>query len=278
MKKDDFSDHFKRLARSEVACLGDHPQAEELLAYHEDRLAATRAAQIQTHLGLCRECATTVLDLGNFPAIPLRVRGHDRTEADQEIDWLAIEARIAEESITDGREAAALGERPSVGMVSATVFRPPFKASLWLMIAATVFLTTTLTLVAQRYLAPGPVGRAWEAPRANLHFEELFPVDAPDTRSTVLTRIRLPIQASSLVLILTMGSSQEHASYRATITGGSESHRWQLEKLIRARDGSFSVELPRAVLSEGSYHLELDALDAETPISVARYRFDLELE
>ncbi|NJL28282.1 MAG: hypothetical protein HC897_10510 [Thermoanaerobaculia bacterium] len=257
----------------------DHPQAEELLAYHEGTLPAARAEEIQAHLGLCRECATTVLDLGNFPAIPLRVGGHDRTEADQELDWLAIEAKIAEESLADGQEAAvALAERPPVGAVSAAVFRSSLKASAWSMIAATVFLTTTLALVAQRYLAPETGGTAREAPRANLHFAELFPVDAPDTRSAGSTRIRLPVGASSLVLILTTGSFQEHESYRATITGDSESQRWRLEELTRARDGSFSVELPRAVLREGSYHLELDALDGETPITVARYRFDLALE
>jgi len=277
MAKDKFSDHLRRLSRAQAASLVDHPQAEELLAYHEGQLGDVRAEQIQAHLALCPDCAGTILDLSNFPGVELRVSGHERTEADQEVDWLAVEERLACELPNSQPEVDFSAERPPIG--SPSKFPPSSKPTFWPMVVAAVFLATTVGLLAPRlYLVPEPAGKELGTPTANVHFAELLPIDEPDTRSGTTPQIALPAQASSLVLILALGDFQHHATYQAMIKGGAGGQTWRVQGLTPAKDGSFSINLPRSVLTTGSYGLELAALERGTLIKVARYHFDLELE
>ena len=278
MAKESFSDHFRKLSRAEAAGLEDHPEAEELLAYHDGRLGEVRGKQVQAHLALCAECAGTILDLGTFPGVELRACGHERTQADQEADWLAVERRLVREVPGGHQEALYPAEQPSASPASTLSFPPPSSRSHWPKAVAAVFLATTVALLAQRYLEPEPGGGELATPRANLYFEELLPVDESTTRSDSSAKVSLPAQASSLVLILTTESFREYMTYEAVITGGSDGRRWRLEGLARARDGSFSVDLPRSLLTAGTYWLELNALDDGTPSQIARYHFDLELE
>ena len=78
-----------------------HPDADELVAYHEGTLRAADAQRIQDHLVACRECAALVADLERL--------GDPEFGADEDIPEEHGRARVEERS---GSRSAGTNDVP----------------------------------------------------------------------------------------------------------------------------------------------------------------------
>lgn len=271
-----FSQLFHRLSAAEAGSSSEHPEADELLFYHEGRLSEQRAEQVQAHLALCSECTRTILDLSRFPEMELCAPDHERTVEDEDADWLAIEKKWAVERLED---QIVGGQNPLPHQSRSPLPSPALPRTFhWSSLAAAIFLATTIGLLVQRQSSFPLSGQQLDLPRANIHFEEILPTSKPGVRSGNTAQILLPPEASSLVLILATEGLREHTVFEARIAGGSAHKELKLRGLVRARDGSFSLDLPRSWLSPGNYEVELSAIENEKQTSMAKFLFDLILE
>ena len=60
------------LVRAAASRALSHPAQEDLAAYAEGELEPQAEEDIRSHLAVCQECATTVLDLARFPMVERR--------------------------------------------------------------------------------------------------------------------------------------------------------------------------------------------------------------
>jgi hypothetical protein len=73
---------------------GPHLEADELVAYHERRLAADAAERVRDHLVLCPECADLLLDLGELAAPAQPAGAPDLTTGEVEAAWRELAPRL----------------------------------------------------------------------------------------------------------------------------------------------------------------------------------------
>lgn len=73
---------------------GEHPDPEELLAYHRRELAEEEAERVREHLVECEACADVILDFAAFPHLEPPAAEDRLTPAELRHDREAVEARI----------------------------------------------------------------------------------------------------------------------------------------------------------------------------------------
>jgi hypothetical protein len=95
--KPSFRSGIRAYAEAERRNLGPHLDAEDLVAYHERRLAGDAAERVRDHLVLCPECSDLLLDLDELAAPSQSAGAPDLTTAEIESSWRDLSSRLQAE-------------------------------------------------------------------------------------------------------------------------------------------------------------------------------------
>src|SRR5215213_3514437 len=95
MKRDETLHH---VIEEMVRQTEEHPDADELVAYHEGTLAPADAQRIQDHLVACRECASLMADLEGLGDPDFGV-DEDLPRETGEIVWQNVRQQIRREKV-----------------------------------------------------------------------------------------------------------------------------------------------------------------------------------
>lgn len=251
---------------------GDHPDPEQLLAYHLDELDPDAADAVEEHVALCSECAHHVLDMARFLA------GEPLPDADP-VEPEAVDRLIRSVAETLADEDEENTTEPTEGPWKS----PPdddrapgsgsFYSSLGFARAAAIFFCLLSFGLAVRLMQPIETGDPTaDATLANLPIVELRPRETRGAgeRDTV----QLSETDGGAVLVLPVAESDAFSHYQVTIeaTGG---------ELVLSRrdlhrtDGLLTLVLKRDALPAGVYQLRLAGLiTGEPPQPLTTFQLD----
>ena len=259
------------LVRAAASRAFSHPAPEDLAVYAEGELEPQAEENIRSHLAVCQECATTVLDLAHFPRVEERARPADRDRAASPLpDWTTLRHRLAAEGILG---TASAGEH-----IRARHLRAPDRYLRWALAAS---LAASLGMGLWVFTLKRQAAEL-SRPEINMAYAELLPVDELRLRNLeAAPAVFLPRQASSLLLILSIGDREHFAEYRVEVSvldeGGVKSE-WSHAGLLPTRFGSFTLELRRERIRPGRYHLQLFGRSGSGEKLLAQYQFSLVVE
>lgn len=247
--KPDLDQAIRRMAAEDRRTRTDHPDPEELLAYHERRLPEAEAERVRDHLAGCPECARVVLDFEAFPDLEPPSEEYRLLPAEVERERRALKARLEARS------------------------RPVWKRHQVLLPLAATFLLAALgmgawALALQERLerATGPRGDVWIA-------ADLRPTSEP-LRGPEPTA-RVPEWADRAILLLSLRPGQQHEAYRVDVVGPEGRLLVSDLPVQRAPDGYLAVDVPRDLLEPGELRLELSGSAGGRWERVAEYRVEL---
>ncbi len=237
-----FEQAVKDAAETARFLLPDHPETEVLIAYQERRLAAGASAEIREHLALCPECAQLVLDLGNFPQVPLRDASLALSAEEEEEDLGLLVRRLAQRKPEPLPEPVPL--RPTTRR-----WQPPG----WLLAAslavAAAGLGMWLTGVPSPFAGPGGDVEAGT-------LLDLYPVEAGTRGGTVDEIAPIPEGDTPLVLLLNTAGLGDFAAYEVEIRSG-DALALRRAGLEPGPKGTFTLVVPRSRLPAGGYEILL---------------------
>jgi len=215
---------------------GDHPDPEDLLAYHLGELDVDRAEAVEEHVTLCSDCARHVLDMADFLA------GEPPEEAEAVSD---ADAERLSRVVGDALDAERAGGSAA----------PPFYATLGFARAAAVaFLLLSAGLAARLAVAPSGSERP-EPTMANLPIVELR---AAETRGPgERDEVRLPESAAGAVLVFPVAETGAFSSYSVTVEKTDGEVILRRSDLRRTDGGLLTLAVPRDALAPGSYRLRI---------------------
>lgn len=251
-----------------AATRGDfHPSPEDLHGYQAGDLEREHADRVLRHLAACPECTRTVLDMETFPEVELVDKSRGLTAADVAERWARFEERLQQ-------EAPPASETPDLVARIVSWLSIPWHSLSFARAAVAVLLVVTVglswTLLSRRQ----PV----ENPLINLALVELAPLAVSGQRGEAPV-VRLAAEAQGVVLTLALLDSRTFPAYAieviAEATGDSV---WQSRELRRSFEGIFTVQLPRRLLSAGTYRIGLRGIDGDREEPLASYRLELMLE
>lgn len=252
-------------ARELESELKAHPEAEELVAFHEGLVESARAETIRRHVVACQQCAE---ELGHLNAF-------DLDEGAGEEDSAAVEA--AARSWERFREHPDdRPRRPLLWSGGRRVFSAGTRSSGWTLAASVVF---ALIGAVSLYLADRA---AYPHDATSLDGESPFVFDLlPSEESgrrdlTTSESVEVPPEMNLLVPRLLLGDQTPYARYSALLTGPSGEIVWRQTGLRRQPSGAFVLIIPRAQVPPGEYVLRLLAdEDAGAAVELASYPFRL---
>ena len=247
--KPDLDQAIRRMAADDRRSPPDHPDPEELLAYHERQLPEPGAERIRDHLARCPECAQVILDFEAFPDLEHPGEEHRLTPADVERERRALEARI------DARFRPLWQRHQVLLPLAAALFLGALGLGAW-----------ALTLQQDLERAVGPRGDVWIV-------ADLRPVSEPLRGPEPAARV--PDWAERAVLLLSLRPGQEHAAYRVDVVSPGGRRLVSDLPVRRAPDGLLAVELPRELLAPGELRLDLRGSEGGAWEQVARYRVEI---
>lgn len=260
---------LEALVRSAASHPLSHPAPEELIAYAEGELARPAEETLRSHLAVCQECARTVLDLARFPVVEEQPRPAGSAGSHLP-DWSTLRQRLAEEGLLDRASAEEHSRGPH--------FRAPTRYLRWALAAslAAALGMGLWVLTLKRQAAE------FFRPEINVAYAELLPVDELRLRNLeTAPTVSLPRQASSLLLILSIGDRELFAEYRVEVSvlaeGGAKSH-WSESGLVPTRFGSFTLEFRRERIRPGRYQLQLFGRSGSGETPLAEYQLSLVVE
>lgn len=204
-----------------------HPEVEELIDYHQEKLDSATAARIQEHLASCRECTALVLDLEDF------VQAEISQPMPEEITEARLVARVVSwEARTERWRNVAL-------------------------MAASLLLATSVPLGI--YFWNHGQRKSPEvadlAPEANLPLISLYPRSA--LRGTRENRLEVPPGTRWIHVVLTTDDLPQATDYQCVIVDDADREILSLGGLQPTPVGTFSIGLPAARVPAGSYGLRL---------------------
>jgi hypothetical protein len=204
-----------------------HPETEELIDYHQERLDSAATSRIREHLAECRECTALILDLEDFL----------RAESSPPIPEEITEARLVARAVS--WEARAERWR---------------NASL---LAASLFLATSVPLGIYfwNHSQRGSPEMAGLTPEANLPLISLYPRSA--LRGGKENRLELPPGPRWIHLILTTEDLPQATDYQLGVVDAAGHEILSLAGLQPTAVGTFSIGLPAARVPAGTYGLRL---------------------
>jgi Putative zinc-finger len=225
--------------------LGDrHPEAAELVGYHEGTLGEKEAERVRDHLALCPDCAGLVLELAEFSGqAPSEASGLTTREVEEA--WRSLAPRLA-------------------AAYSQTAPPPPRRApvSLPWALAATLLLgvvaLSTWAVVLRQDL------RELSRPRADAVVANLEP-NGEGTRGETAGRQERPRADRPATLILHALPPRGFSGYELQILEAGHGGRvvWQGGGLHPRELGFFVLDLPAGALPPGKYLVRLYGVAAE---------------
>jgi putative zinc finger protein len=229
----------RKVAATARRHLGPHPSPEELIAYQAGELSSVQEERLQAHFALCPDCTATVLDLGAFPNLELRV-GAPGPLKDLIPDWQSVRERLSEEEPVD----AMAQTRGSL----------PWREKLLVAVAASFFLATVglsyrVNTLEQR-LVKGEVARG-NVPLFTLAAEGVDRIRGQEQVSVSSDRFNL------MLFVANPGSYKDY-SLEAVSGRDQRSVIWRLENLVPTSEGIFLIsDVSRRELPPGPYLLRL---------------------
>lgn len=246
------------------------PSPEELIAYHEGRLAPTERERVERALGAFPEAARALRDMAAFPAVAAD-QPADRLSPEQvAARWQAFRRRLAGAreagEVESGGAIAVGGAAASSGppVARRRTFRPGLR---WL-IPATIAAVVLLAAV-----AVWRSGRSAPRPAVNVAMATLSPLPAPGERGGAGREVSLPAAElrSGLLLRLDVVGVERYSEYRLAVAGAEGRVSWRASGLRRRPDDTLTVFLPPALLAPGRYRLELSGVGARREEAVEAY-------
>ena len=266
---DDFSPELIQAVRAltDAEHSAEHPEAEELLAYHEGRLNEDARTAVRAHLTRCPECSNLVLDLAGFASLEPPADAEPMTP--QELQDL--QSTLAERLSVEGAEDEDAMELAAVVPLAASASGPPGRAFIpplyWAALAAAVLLAVGLGI-----RTPQPAMIA-ERPEV-LH---LLPTEA-STRDTVTQQgVWVPEWADSYVLVFGSGAGIDDtvSAVRLKLVDGEGQTIVDIARLPRSASGTYKALLRRDDLPVGPYTARLWRVDTRPPEIMGTYAFEI---
>jgi|HubBroStandDraft_3_1064219.scaffolds.fasta_scaffold02674_2 hypothetical protein len=278
---------IQALAEQDRRELGSHLDADQLVAYHERRLAEAEAEHVRDHLALCGECAALLLDLASFSAPePAAPAAPSREEVERA--WRDLAPRLAG-SVPEGdqgelpgaAEWTPRGQDPAgrapdgrIPVSRAPADRDPAfreRAS-----RAPAFLpwalAAALVLVVGLSLRTIQLSRELAQPRTDGVVAELEPA-GDGTRGTP-GGAEGPVPADRpATLILHSSAPRGFPAYRLAIVQAQPTGAVIWQGTVSQPDalGSFVLQLPPGTLPPGRYHVLLHGLEGSRSELLASY-------
>ena len=203
-----------------------HPDADELVAYHEGTLSPGDAQRVQDHLVACRECAALVADLEGL-GDPDFGAEEDIPDDAGEIVWKKVREEIRRE------ESKVVPFRPR---------EKPAASLRWLQALAASLLVATVGL------SIWVVNLKRPQPQLNAPIYDLYP--AGSTRGEVGADVQpVPADARDVLLILHPPGRSRFEEHGIEIMDAGGHEVWGRDRgLVLNADGSFTLGLPREYL------------------------------
>ena len=222
-----------------------HPDADELVAYHEGTLSPAEMQRVQDHLVACRECAALVVDLERL--------GDPEFGADAEIP-------------EDFEERVWEGVKPE------KVVRFPERRRMpWLQPLAATLLISTLALSGWVFRLRNQVEEL-SSPQLNAPILDLYPGSTRGEKQAVQT---VPPDARLFTLVLNLQGRPAFEEYRLEILEGQQVVL-QEGGLKPNPYGSFSVTLSRDLLGPGDFRVRLAGIASGQRQTVEEYALRIE--
>jgi len=241
----------KAVAAEDRLELNEHPTPDQLIGYQERSLEPTEQALLKNHLALCPGCAAIVLDLEAFPHIESRnvVPLHLDPEPPEQLER-ALEALRKEGAITQVGEQVP--PPPARWQIPAAL-----AAGLMAIVAGAAFWFGTQQ-------SPNAIPTAPPVAIASARIQ-VIPV-SPFTEAVArgaqeLSPTRVESYAEALLFVLAVAEETAQRTARIEVLDADARLLWSAERAVRHRDGTYTVQLPRALLSEGEIEVRLFPLE-----------------
>ncbi|HEX5714846.1 MAG TPA: zf-HC2 domain-containing protein [Thermoanaerobaculia bacterium] len=222
-----------------------HPDADELVAYHEGTLAPGDAQRIQDHLVACRECALLIADLEGLGDSDFGA-DEDLREETAELVWKNVRQQIR-------REEGPPNVIPFRGRES------PRDLPGWLRPLAAMLVISTLALSGWVAYLRGQV-KDLSSPQLNAPILDLYP--AGSTRGENPAVQTVPPDARLFTVVLNPAGRPAFQEYELQIVDAEGKEIRRDGGLKPNPYGSFSVTLSRDLLGAGDFRVRLVGIDS----------------
>lgn len=246
-EKIDLDDEIRRMAADSRPDLSEHPEPDKLLAYHEGELSEEDADLIQEHLVHCDECAQTVLDFAAFPNLEPPDESLRLSRSQVREQWQELEAKVAE-------LRRPLWKRHEVALALAALF-----------CAATIGLGVWVAQLRQEI-------DALEGPKSDIYLIADLRPGGTVTRGSGGRAEQVPRWAREIFLLLNGAPDGEYGGHEVEVRSVEGRMIVRAQPVHRNPEGNFPMVLPRALLPDGEYVVELFGLRVGSPrVSLAEY-------
>ncbi|HWM92510.1 MAG TPA: zf-HC2 domain-containing protein [Thermoanaerobaculia bacterium] len=218
-----------------------HPDADELVAYHEGTLSPGDEQRVQDHLVACRECAALLADLEGLGDPDFGIE-EDVPDNAKEIVWEKVREGIRKE--------------PAPGKV--VPFQRRARNPIWIQALAASLLIATLGLSVWVANLRGRVEEL-SSPQLNAPILDLYP--AGSTRGAGPGLQIVPADARLFTVVLNTVGRPAFQEYEVEIVDGGGDEVWRDGGLKPNQYGSFSLTLSRDLLGPGEFRVRLVGVD-----------------
>jgi hypothetical protein len=234
----------------------EHPEPEQLIAYHERRLAAAEAEDLRAHLASCPDCTTQLLDLAALfdeDDDP----GAEISREEMDAAWERQRARLF-----PAAPAAPVRQRPT----------SPLRRA-WTT-AATLGLAASLLAVVALWQWR-TIDQLREA-QANPPLVNLAPLGSVRQENPAVPELRLDAQTQRAWVILNPSADLTAPAYDVEILAPDGQTVLRLTGLPKSEASNFRLEIPRRILTPGDHHIRLIEKNAGHRV-VEEYAFRVHL-
>lgn len=248
------------------AAAGDHPEVDELIAYHTGELAEADERRIQDHLVTCRDCLEHLLELDAFTGSGTESGPEGRTGG-------AAEA-AAGAGAADFETAAAW--RALRSRLPAGPSRVPRRAAVLAASLAVAVVGLAVVALDQRREVGELSRRVAELsqPQPGAAIVDLYPASALRSEGAPREAFELPAAGyTTLILNLPQNLTESAGSdrYSVEILDAGGGLLWSGGALEPTRFGTLRLGLPGGFLPAGGHSLRLYRLDGEQRRPVESY-------
>jgi len=213
-----------------------HPDADELVAYHEGTLPTAEAQRVQDHLVACRECAALVADLEGL-ADPAFGADEDIPESTGELVWERVRKEIPPANVVPFRRV----EIPR-----------------WVRPLAAMLLLSTMALSGWVAYLRDQV-EDLSRPQLNAPILDLYPAGSTRGQGAAVQTVAADVRLFTVVLNPAGRPAFEDYALEIVDAGGAQVGSYG--GLVRNAYGSFSATLSRDLLGAGDFRVRLVGID-----------------
>lgn len=223
--------------RKERHAMDRHPLPEQISAYHERRLSPEETEEMRAHLAVCPDCTAELLDLADLLEGGEGDAAPEVSSQELEAAWQRQKAHFAPIPARREERGGSPRRRP------------------W----ATAALGLAAALLAVIALAQWRTITLLKQPQANPPLINLIPVGSLRQGAEVVPELRPPAESRRVWVILNPTVELEPAAlYTVEVVGPTGEAVLRFEDLQPSQAANFRLEIPRALLSPGSYEILLE--------------------